>query len=45
MPPERSTKAGRRETLGPQIQAMLANDPSATPPERELMYELHDVIN
>ena len=33
------------ETLGPQLQAMLANDPTATPPERELMYELHDVIN
>jgi hypothetical protein len=33
------------ETLGPQIQAMLANDPTATPPQRELMYELHDVIS
>ena len=33
------------ETLGPQIQAMLANDPTAAPPDRELMYELHDVIS
>ena len=33
------------ETLGPLIEQMLANDPTATPPDRELMYELHDVIN
>ena len=33
------------ETLGPLVQNMLANDPTATPPERELMYELHDVIS
>jgi hypothetical protein len=32
-------------TLGPLVQQMLANDPNATPPERELMYELHDVIS
>jgi hypothetical protein len=33
------------ETLGPLTQEMLANDPTATPPEREAMYELHDVIS
>lgn len=33
------------ETLGPRIQAMLAEDPTATPPQRELTYELHDVIS
>lgn len=33
------------ETLGPMVQEMMANDPSATPPEREVMYELHDVIS
>ena len=32
------------ETLGPQLQAMMANDATATPPDRELTYELHDVI-
>jgi hypothetical protein len=24
---------------------MMANDPSATPPQREATYELHDVIH
>jgi hypothetical protein len=33
------------ETLGPLVQEWLANDPTATPPDRETMYELHSVIS
>jgi hypothetical protein len=33
------------ETLAPLMEAWLANDPTATPPDRELTYELHDVIS
>jgi len=32
------------ETLGPLLEEMMANDPNATPPQRETTYELHDVI-
>jgi hypothetical protein len=32
------------ETLAPLIEEMIANDPTATPPDRELRYELHDVV-
>jgi hypothetical protein len=33
------------DRLGPIIGDMMANDPSATPPQREATYELHDVIH
>jgi hypothetical protein len=32
------------EKLQPIIDEMMANNPSATPPQRETTYELHDVI-
>jgi hypothetical protein len=32
------------ETLGPLLAEWMANDPTATPPDRELKYELHDVV-
>jgi hypothetical protein len=33
------------EPLAPLIEKMIANDPTATPPDRELRYELHDVVS
>jgi hypothetical protein len=33
------------EQLGPIIQELMASDPTATPPQREATYELHDVIH
>ena len=32
------------DRIGPIVQEMMANNPNATPPERETTYELHDVI-
>ncbi len=31
--------------LGPMLEEMMANDPSATPPQREATYELHNQRN
>jgi hypothetical protein len=31
--------------LQPILDEMMANDPTATPPQREATYELHDVIS
>ena len=31
--------------LGPLLQEMMANDPNATPPQREVSYELHNARN
>ena len=33
------------ERLGPIVQEMMANDPSAPPPQREATYELHNARN
>jgi hypothetical protein len=33
------------ERLGPIIEELFSNDPTATPPQREATYELHDVIH
>jgi hypothetical protein len=33
------------ERLGPIIEELFSNDPTATPPRREATYELHDVIH
>lgn len=32
------------DTLGPILAPILESDPTATPPQREATYELHDVI-
>jgi hypothetical protein len=41
---DEAAKSFYEDRLGPIIEGMMADNPSATPPQRETTYELHDVI-
>ena len=40
-----AAKSFYENRLGPLLEEMMANDPTATPPQREVTYELHNARN